>query len=128
SWSSDGSLIYYDRYTDGPRGIYSIPVLGGDSRVILENAMLPEPLPDGSLLALPIQLNQTVYLNPPARGSANGKTALVLGEPLGQKAPGPGFHIIELSSGSVRRLNSPGLAGAVGYTSLARDDKSLIAL
>jgi hypothetical protein len=51
-----------------------------------------------------------------------------LGEPLGQKAPGPGFHIIELSSGSVRRLNSPGLAGAVGYTSLARDDKSLIAL
>jgi eukaryotic-like serine/threonine-protein kinase len=151
SWSSDGSLIYYDRYTDGPRGIYSIPVLGGDSRVILENAMLPEPLPDGSLLiakfnaehifqlhrfwpatgrlhALPIQLNQTVYLNPPARGSADGKTALVLGEPLGQKAPGPGFHIIELSSGSVRRLNSPGLAGAVGYTSLARDDKSLIAL
>src|ERR1022692_591441 len=151
SWSSDGSLIYYDRYTDGPRGIYSIPVLGGDSRVILENAMLPEPLPDGSLLiakfnaehifqlhrfwpatgrlhALPIQLNQTVYLNPPARGSADGKTALVLGEPLGQNPPGPGFHIIELSSGSMRRLNSPGLAGAVGYTSLARDDKSLIAL
>lgn len=31
-------------------------------------------------------------------------------------------------SGSMRRLTSPGLAGAVGYTSLARDDKSLIAL
>jgi eukaryotic-like serine/threonine-protein kinase len=34
SWSSDGTLIYYDRYTDGPRAIFSVPVLGGDERLV----------------------------------------------------------------------------------------------
>ena len=44
----------------------------------------------GRLNALPIQL-KTIYLNPPARGDASGKTALILGEPFGQKVPGPGL-------------------------------------
>jgi serine/threonine protein kinase len=151
SWSTDGSLIYYDRCTDAPRGIYSVPVLGGDPRLILENAMLPEPLPDGSLLiakfnaerifqlhrfwpatgrlqALPIRFSESFYLSSPARGSADGKTALVWGEQLGQRESGPGFYIIDLMSGSIRRLNSPGLGGAESPFSLARDGRSLIAL
>src|SRR5437867_2246601 len=37
-WARDGGKIYYDRYTDTPRGVFSVPVLGGDERLILENA------------------------------------------------------------------------------------------
>jgi predicted Ser/Thr protein kinase len=29
SWSPDGTRIYYDRLFDGPRGVFSVPVLGG---------------------------------------------------------------------------------------------------
>jgi len=41
SWSADGALIYYDRYTDVPQAIFSVPVLGGDERLVLENAFSP---------------------------------------------------------------------------------------
>ena len=30
AWSHDGSRIYYDRMTDTPQGIYSVPALGGE--------------------------------------------------------------------------------------------------
>jgi Tol biopolymer transport system component len=50
SWSPDGSLIYYDRTTDAPHGIYGVPVLGGEEHLMLEDANSPEALPDGSLL------------------------------------------------------------------------------
>ena len=49
-WSRDGSRIYYDRWTDVPRGIYSVPVLGGEEQLLLEDAGSPEALPDGSLM------------------------------------------------------------------------------
>jgi hypothetical protein len=52
AWSSDGASIYYDRTTDVPQGIYSVPVLGGEEHLVLESAASPQPLPDGSLLAL----------------------------------------------------------------------------
>jgi len=50
AWSRDGSKIYFDREW-GPGRIYSIGALGGEPRLILENAWIPEPLPDGSLIA-----------------------------------------------------------------------------
>jgi len=50
SWSADGSHIYYDRSTDSPNGIYSVPALGGDERLVVENAQNPASVPDGSLL------------------------------------------------------------------------------
>jgi serine/threonine protein kinase len=50
SWSPDGSRIYYDRWYDQPNGIYSVPALGGDEQLVVENAEFPEALPDGSLL------------------------------------------------------------------------------
>ncbi len=50
SWSADGSQIYYGRLTDVPHGVYSIPALGGEERLLLEDANSPEALPDGSLL------------------------------------------------------------------------------
>jgi Tol biopolymer transport system component len=50
SWSPDGSRIYYDRSNDVPTGIYSVPLLGGEPNLVLENAAFPEALADGSLL------------------------------------------------------------------------------
>jgi hypothetical protein len=50
SWSADGSHIYYDRATDSPNGIYSVPALGGEERLLIENAQNPASLPDGSIL------------------------------------------------------------------------------
>lgn len=50
SWSPDGSKLYFDRFVSVPKGIYSVPALGGEERLVLENAGTPESLPDGSLL------------------------------------------------------------------------------
>jgi len=50
AWSHDGSRIYFDREW-GPARVYAIGALGGEPRLVLENAWLPEPLPDGSLIA-----------------------------------------------------------------------------
>jgi len=54
SWSRDGSRIYFDRFSELPRGIYSIPSLGGDERLLLEDAETPAALADGSLLVVRI--------------------------------------------------------------------------
>jgi eukaryotic-like serine/threonine-protein kinase len=50
SWSSDGAKLYYSRMLGLGGDVYSVPVLGGDERLLLENAGLPAMLPDGSLL------------------------------------------------------------------------------
>ena len=50
SWAADGSKIYFSRFADRPRGVYSIPVLGGETRLLRDNAMGGYPLPDGSLI------------------------------------------------------------------------------
>ena len=52
SWSADGSKLYYDRTTATPVGVYSVPALGGEERLVLEDAGTPEALPDGSLLVI----------------------------------------------------------------------------
>ena len=52
SWSHDGDKIYFDRVSDVPRGIFSVPPLGGEERLVLEDALGPEALPDGSLLVV----------------------------------------------------------------------------
>jgi len=50
SWSRDGSKLYFDRLISQPKGIYTVPSLGGEERLVLEDAGTPEALPDGSLL------------------------------------------------------------------------------
>ena len=52
SWSPDGALIYYDRQSDVLHGVYSVPLLGGEERLLLASAGYPEALPDGSLLVV----------------------------------------------------------------------------
>jgi len=51
-WSRDGDKLFFDRVSDVPRGIFSVPALGGDERTVLEDAQSPEALPDGSLLVV----------------------------------------------------------------------------
>ena len=50
AWSADGTLVYYDRRADGPKGIFSVPALGGDQRLVLADAESPRAASDGSLL------------------------------------------------------------------------------
>jgi hypothetical protein len=50
SWSRDGSRIFYNRWSDQPRGVFSVPALGGEEQMLLETGGTPEALPDGSLL------------------------------------------------------------------------------
>ena len=41
--------LFHARFTLGVN-VYSIPSVGGEERLVLDNAYFPEPLPDGSLL------------------------------------------------------------------------------
>ncbi len=150
SWSPDGALIYYDRYTDGPRAIFSVPVLGGDERLVLENAFSPEPLPDGSLLvvklnadgrfqlhrfwpgtgrlqALPIRMSQSFY-SAHVRAFPDGKAAVTWGEPIGPTASSPSFCVIDLASMSVSRVDSRGVLEADGGKNftVSADGKSIL--
>jgi eukaryotic-like serine/threonine-protein kinase len=52
AWAPDGSRIFFDRYWGQPRGIYSVPPLGGEPRLLLEDAFGPTPLRDGSLIVV----------------------------------------------------------------------------
>jgi serine/threonine protein kinase len=51
-WSRDGDKLFFDRVSDVPRGVFSVPPLGGEERMVLEDAQGPEALPDGSLLVV----------------------------------------------------------------------------
>jgi len=44
-WSPDGSLLYYDRMTGVPNGVFSVPVLGGEEHGPrkLPNGITPAP-------------------------------------------------------------------------------------
>jgi predicted Ser/Thr protein kinase len=130
AWSPDGTSLYFGRELGGA-GIYSIPVLGGDERLVLEGALNPEMLPDGSLLVLKIDAKRNLqiyhfwpetgklqalpaelsfdFLSPPLRTFPDGKEAAYVGWPMnaGQNAVGT-LYALDLASGKSRRL-APGL-------------------
>jgi hypothetical protein len=54
-WSRDGTKLYFDRVQAVAQGIFSVPALGGEERLVVENASIPQVLPDGSILM--VQLN-----------------------------------------------------------------------
>jgi len=130
TWSPDGSHIYYERVVDVPKGIYSVPVLGGPSRLIVENAALPEALPDGSLLVAKVSSTGAIQLYrcwpesgklqeyafqifstgsatySPIRAIPGGREAVVIGSPI--PPPNGRFevlpYVIDVNSGRTRRL------------------------
>jgi len=150
AWAPDGASIYYDRATAVPEGIYSVPLLGGDERLVIPKAFRPEALPDGSLLANKLNSNHEWQLfrfwpetgrvqdlpfaavdvgnsleNP--RVFPNGKEAVIDGAPLGQEASGMRLLVVDLATGAARPL-APGLpmgTGTPGYA-VSRDGKSVL--
>jgi tRNA A-37 threonylcarbamoyl transferase component Bud32 len=64
AWAPDGSRLYFDRFAEGPRGIYSVSPTGeGDERLILPDACSPYPLSDGSLLFLRFNADRNYQLH-----------------------------------------------------------------
>jgi DNA-binding beta-propeller fold protein YncE len=105
-WSRDGSKLYFDRHSDSPRGVFSVPVLGGEPRLVLDGAYFPCVLSDGSLVVTKFnaQRNQQLFhywpdsgkIEPlPAtpfglslgalRATPDGKAILFYGNPLDEK-------------------------------------------
>ena len=121
SWSPDGTRIYYDRWTDVPRGIYSVPVLGGAEQLVLEDAASPEALPDGSLLVERFNSERQMQMfrfwpetgrlqafpletfGP--RAFPDGREAVAVGTLIGKgREAGQHVYLVDLASGSVRRF------------------------
>ena len=50
AWAPDGNRIYYELFSEVPRGVHSISPLGSDDRLVLPDAGSPVPLADGSIL------------------------------------------------------------------------------
>jgi len=150
TWRPDGSSIYYDRTEAEPEGIYSVPVLGGDERLVFPRAFRPEALPDGSLLA--VRLNSArewqLFHFWPATGRVqdlpvagvdpqvsladprifpDGKEALVDGAPLGREADGMRLLVVNLATGATRPL-APDVSRGTGSPDFAvsRDGKSAL--
>jgi hypothetical protein len=128
SWSHDGTRIFFSRSAEVPYGIFSIPSVGGEERLILEDADNPQALPDGSLLVARLNAQRILQLFHfwPETGRLEALDAL-LGESVGgtvrvfqdgseavfrgetSAAPGQrGLFAISLATGRSRRL-APGL-------------------
>lgn len=131
TWSMDGTKLFFDRYLDVPAGIFTVPVLGGEERLLLENAIGPEPLPDGSLIVtrlnsdrqgqlyrfwpetqkiipLPVLVPATFQVSA-ARVFPDGRELVFLGRPLGG-APVSADHLYALDlDKNTTRVLAPGI-------------------
>lgn len=152
AWSADGASIYYDRVTDVPRGVYSVPLLGGDEHLVLENAGTPQPLPDGSVLVFRLntkrqtqlfrfwpetgRLQDLPVLLPRIAGTStalvrvdpDGKQAVVAGRRIGREDEPAGLLVVDLGTGAARPL-TPGAPkdNAPRAFAVSRDGQSVIA-
>ncbi len=145
-WSPDGALIYFSRVTDVPLGIYSVPVLGGEEHLVLENADQPAALADGTILVarrdgqqrtklfrffpetgklqdLPVLFSGLTFLES-LMFVRDGKHALAWGRTLEGIQQKPGFLEVDLFTASARRLPDPGVE--VRAWAPSRDGKSVI--
>jgi len=150
SWAPDGSSIYYQRSADAPRGIYRVPVLGGEERLILDAAGPCEALPDGSLLVvkpndqrrpqlfhfwpetgkldpLPIVIPGVFDATFTFRAVGDGRQVVVLGAPLGRESEGFQYRLVSLDTGASTAVpgTPSGNVGLAGGT-VTRDGASLL--
>src|SRR5215510_12989298 len=116
SWSRDGSKVYFTRGSTLGVNIYSIPAVGGEERLVLDNAFFPEPLPDGSMLVArssesslsqmyrfwpednrmePLPAYLTSALDPlvPIRAFPDGKEAVFFGRTVTLEGPDTEPHV-----------------------------------
>ncbi len=144
AWSSDGSRIYFDRVTDAPHGIYSVPALGGEERLLIENASAPQPLPDGSLLLLRINKDRLYQLHrfrpdtgqldplPALTGFAGlfrpfdeGRVA-IFGRPMTEAAGEDRLHLLTLSSGQMTRVGPDIPTGSLVSMAVRSRERSVL--
>jgi predicted Ser/Thr protein kinase len=128
AWACDGSRLFFDRFWEHPSGIYSIPPLGGEPTLLLDDGWAPQALPDGSLVILkrtPRGHDQVfrfwpesgrteplpAYLDlfdsgPPFRAFADGKEVVFIGasEEGGLEA-GAQTYLLDLTTRKPRRLD-----------------------
>ncbi|MFH1573739.1 MAG: protein kinase, partial [Acidobacteriota bacterium] len=123
SWSTDGTRIYFAHAFVSR--IFSIPAVGGEARLVLDNARTANALPDGSLLATrmnpdrrgqiyrfwpdsnrlqPLPAWPRLSLYPAVRVFPDGREAVFLGRPLETADAGDGIYAIDTNSGSTRRI------------------------
>ncbi len=150
TWSRDGASLYYDRVADVPHGIYSVPVLGGEEKLVMENAMTPEVLPDGTLLLYRLNPQRNLQLfrywpetgrlqdlpvisrvNPstPAvhiRATPDGREAVVAGTPLGQEKEPDRLLAVDVNTGASRPLTPPGVTLEGNAAAVTHDGKSVV--
>ncbi|HXT69634.1 MAG TPA: protein kinase [Vicinamibacterales bacterium] len=105
AWSTDGSHIYYDRGIDSPNGIYSVPALGGEERLLIENAQNPASVPDGSILFGRPNANRVIQLHRfwPASGKVEALPVVIQSDSI---AP---IHAIDANRALIvgRALKTP---------------------
>ena len=150
TWSRDGASLYYDRVSDVPHGIYSVPFLGGEEKLVLENAMTPEVLPDGTLLLYKLNPQRNLQLSrywpetgrlqelpvvsrahvssPTVhiRATPDGREAVVTGTPLGQEKEPDRLLAVDVNTGASRPLTPPGVTLEGNAAAVTRDGKSVI--
>jgi len=130
TWSPDGAVLYYARLAGGPLGIFSVPALGGESRLLLSGAAAPKAVRDGSLLlnrmneerrfqvyrfwpdsgrleALPfLARDENRFAQHAGVPFPDGKRALLYAVPKGAPAEELAhLYVVDLVTGSSRRLS-----------------------
>ena len=148
-WSPDGSTIYFSRTTDVPMGAFSVPFLGGEERLVLDNAGNPAALPDGSLLVtrvnqerryqlthfwpdtgkeqnLPVDMSFDPTIRPGIRVSSDRRRAIVLGRMYDQTAAKRSLIEVDVTAGSARPIVVEG-SPEVRAFALSPDAKSVVA-
>ena len=148
-WSPDGSTIYFNRTLDVPMGVFSVPFLGGEERLVIENAAHPAALPDGSLLvarineerrsqltrvwpdtgrmqALPVDVTYDPGFRPWIRVSADGRRVVVA---LGSMYDTPGKRSlieVDVAAGTAHPIEVEGNP-EIRAVALSADGASAIA-
>ncbi len=148
SWASDGSRIYYSRFFQGPHGLYSITPLGADDRLVLDHAMAPQPLSDGSVLFERLNGSRRLQLfrywpqsgrldSIPAstsyvwgktfyRAFPDGKEAVFLGDSSAEATAKPGTFVIDLATHRSRRIDDRYDIGAGNSFTTTADGSSAL--
>jgi Tol biopolymer transport system component len=123
-WSHDGTRIYYARWLDQPYGTYSVTEQGTDERLVLDQAMTPRAVNDGSLLVVKINadrqkqvyrfwpddgrltplgaLLKSTLLGFALRVFPDGREAVFFGRPTATPDATDHLYAIDLGSGATR--------------------------
>ncbi len=134
SWSRDGARLYYSRVLGSRSDIYSVPVLGGAERLVLESANDARELPDGSFVVSRLNSGSRTQLlhyqpetartepldallqlgtaTPVFRVAPAGDQIAFLGTPLSNSNAPPHLYALNLASKKLTRL-APGREIAV---------------